>query len=243
MNNEKIISTIETFVSTLENSDKELYTKTLAALDTKLSVTVYAPVQNLALLVSDLKRELAETEIKKSKGNTFLKRSKLAEKLITQNRMERLQKGWIETDAFENKYQCFMTEYCGFMLSENLSIPMHDEQDEKPFNMLNLFKLERILQNTPENSTEYDIGKIKAEYKSHKPKAKDKWNCIVQFGDVYFNAKYFIDAVDVLGRKPAFHLGEKNSASFFVSENGKAVLMPINPAKTVGNYIFGGEKK
>lgn len=237
MTNEKIISAIETYVSTLENSDKELYTKTLAALDTKSSVTAYAPIQNLALLVSDLKRELAETEIKKSKGNTFLKRSKLAEKLITKNDMERIRKGWMETDAFENKYQCFMTSYYGFMLSENLAIPMHDEQEEKPFNMANMFK------DVSENSVEYDIGKIKAEYKSHKPKAKETWRCLVQFGDIYFNAKFFINVVDVLGGEPVLYLGGKNSASYFVSENGKAVLMPLNPVKTSGNYIFSGEKE
>lgn len=237
MTNEKIISAIETYVSTLENSDKELYTKTLAASDTKSSVTVYAPIQNLALLVSDLKRELAEAENKKSKGNTFLKRSKSAEKLIAKNNMGHIQKGWMETDAFDNKYQCFMTSYYGFMLSENLVIPMYNEQEEKPFTMANMFK------DVSENSVEYDIGKIKAEYKSHKPKAKDTWRCMVQFEDVYFNAEFFINFVDVLGGEPVLHLGGKNSASFFISENGKAVLMPLNPAKTSGNYIFSGEKE
>lgn len=114
---------------------------------------------------------------------------------------------------------------------------MYDEQDEKPFNMSNMFK------NVSENLAGYDIGKIKAEYKSHKPKAKDKWRCLVQFGDVYFNAEFFISVVDVLGGEPVLHLGEKNSASYFVSENGKAVIMPMNPAKTNGNYIFSGEKE
>ena len=161
----------------------------------------------------------------------------MAEKLINQNEREHFRKGWIETDVFDNKYQCFMTSYYGFMLSENLEIPMYDEQDEKPFNMSNMFK------NVSENLAGYDIGKIKAEYKSHKPKTKDNWRCIVQFGDVYFNAEIFINVVDVLGGEPVLHLGEKNSASYFVSENGKAVIIPMNPAKTNGNYIFSGEKE
>lgn len=237
MTNEKIISTIETYISSLENSEKELYKGALLSFDNKEGRTYYAPIQGLALLVSDLKRELAETEIKKSKGNTFLKRSKLAEKLINQNDMERIQKGWIETDVFDNKYQCFMTSYCGFMLSENLAMPMYDEQEEKPFNMSNLFK------DVSGNSVEYNIGKIKAEYKSHKPKAKETWRCMVQFGDVYFNAEFFINVVNILGGEPVLYLGGKNSASFFVSENGKAVIMPINPAKTSGNYIFSGGKE
>lgn len=237
MTNEKIISIIETYISSLENSEKELYKNSLMSFDNKEGRTYYVPVQGLALLVSDLKRELSEAEIKKSKGNTFLKRSKLAEKLINQNDREHFRKGWIETDVFDNKYQCFMTSYYGFMLSENLEIPMYDEQVEKPFNMSNMFK------NVSENLAGYDIGKIKAEYKSHKPKAKDKWRCLVQFDDVYFNAEFFISVVDVLGGEPVLHLGGKNSASYFVSENGKAVIMPINPAKTNGNYIFSGEKE
>lgn len=237
MTNEKIISIIETYISSLENPEKELYKNSLLSFDNKEGRTYYVPVQGLALLVSDLKRELSEAEIKKSKGNTFLKRSKLAEKLINQNDRESLHKGWIETDVFDNKYQCFMTSYYGFMLSENLEIPMYDEQDEKPFNMSNMFK------NVSENLAGYDIGKIKAEYKSHKPKTKDNWRCLVQFGDVYFNAEIFINVVDVLGGEPVLHLGEKNSASYFVSENGKAVIIPMNPAKTNGNYIFSGEKE
>ena len=237
MTNEKIISIIETYISSLENSEKELYKNSLLSFDNKEGRTYYVPVQGLALLVSDLKRELSEAEIKKSKGNTFLKRSKLAEKLINQNDREHFRKGWIETDVFDNKYQCFMTSYYGFMLSENLEIPMYDEQDEKPFNMSNMFK------NVSENLAGYDIGKIKAEYKSHKPKTKDNWRCLVQFGDVYFNAEIFINVVDVLGGEPVLHLGEKNSASYFVSENGKAVIIPMNPAKTNGNYIFSGEKE
>ena len=203
MTNEKIISIIETYISSLENSEKELYKGSLLSFDNKEGRTYYVPVQGLALLVSDLKRELSETEIKKSKGNTFLKRSKLAEKLINQNDRKHFRKGWIETDVFDNKYQCFMTSYYGFMLSENLEIPMYDEQVEKPFNMSNMFK------NVSENLAGYDIGKIKAEYKSHKPKAKDKWRCLVQFGDVYFNAEFFISVVDVLGGEPVLHLGEK----------------------------------
>lgn len=237
MTNEKIISIIETYISSLENSEKELYKGSLLSFDNKEGRTYYVPVQGLALLVSDLKRELSEAEIKKSKGNTFLKRSKLAEKLINQNEREHFRKGWIETDVFDNKYQCFMTSYYGFMLSENLEIPMYDEQDEKPFNMSNMFK------NVSENLAGYDIGKIKAEYKSHKPKTKDNWRCLVQFGDVYFNAEIFINVVDVLGGEPVLHLGKKNSASYFVSENGKAVIIPMNPAKTNGNYIFSGEKE
>lgn len=237
MTNEKIISIIETYISSLENSEKELYKNSLLSFDNKEGRTYYVPVQGLALLVSDLKRELSEAEIKKSKGNTFLKRSKLAEKLINQNDREHFRKGWIETDVFDNKYQCFMTSYYGFMLSENLEIPMYDEQDEKPFNMSNMFK------NVSENLAGYDIGKIKAEYKSHKPKTKDNWRCLVQFGDIYFNAGIFINVVDVLGGEPVLHLGEKNGVSYFVSENGKAVIMPIKPAKTKGNYIFSGEKE
>ena len=237
MTNEKIISIIETYISSLENPEKELYKGSLLSFDNKEGRTYYVPVQGLALLVSDLKRELSEAEIKKSKGNTFLKRSKLAEKLINQNEREHFRKGWIETDVFDNKYQCFMTSYYGFMLSENLEIPMYDEQDEKPFNMSNMFK------NVSENLAGYDIGKIKAQYKSHKPKAKDKWRCLVKFGDVYFNAEFFISVVDVLGGEPVLHLGGKNSASYFVSENGKAVIIPMNPAKTNGNYIFSGEKE
>lgn len=84
MTNEKIISIIETYISSLENSEKELYKGSLLSFDNKEGRTYYVPVQGLALLVSDLKRELSESEIKKSKGNTFLKRSKLAEKSLYQ---------------------------------------------------------------------------------------------------------------------------------------------------------------
>lgn len=236
MTNEKIISIIETYISSLENSEKELYKNSLLSFDNKEGRTYYVPVQGLALLVSDLKRELSEAEIKKSKGNTFLKRSKLAEKLINQNEREHFRKGWIETDVFDNKYQCFMTSYYGFMLSENLEIPMYDEQDEKPFNMSNMFK------NVSENLAGYDIGKIKAEYKSHKPKTKDNWRCLVQFGDVYFNAEHFIQCVDILGEEPAFYCGKPREVAIFESKNGKALLCPITLMNKTNCYIFDGEK-
>lgn len=235
MTNEKIISTIETYISTLENSDKEQYKGALLDFDNNEGRSCYVPIHSLALLVSDLKRELAEHEIKKSKGNTFLKRSKSAENLISKN--DNIRKGWIETDAFDNKQQCFMTMYTGFMLSENLSIPMYDEQKEKPFNMARMFK------DIPENSVEYDIGKIKAEYKTHKPKAKDSWKCLVKLGDTYFNAEYFIQTVDILAGEPELYLGSGLGASYLISENGKAVIMPVNIKKETESYIFNGEKE
>lgn len=60
MTNEKIISIIETYISSLENSEKELYKGSLLSFDNKEGRTYYVPVQGLALLVSDLKRELSE---------------------------------------------------------------------------------------------------------------------------------------------------------------------------------------
>lgn len=119
MNNEIIISTIENYIDTLENPEIELYKKALNRFDNNEGRTFYIPVESLALLVSTLKRELAESEIKKSKGNTFLKRSKLAEKIIMSNSREELRSGWIEDEK-----QYFMTPYYGFMLTEKLEITM-----------------------------------------------------------------------------------------------------------------------
>ena len=230
MTNEKIISIIETYISSLENSEKELYKGSLLSFDNKEGRTYYVPVQGLALLVSDLKRELSEAEIKKSKGNTFLKRSKLAEKIIMSNSREELRSGWIEDEK-----QCFMTPYYGFMLTEKLEITM-----TKSGNHPNLSSTFKIC--NPENIIKYDIGKIKAEYKSHKPKKKYGGICIVQFGDVYFNAEYFIQCVDILGEEPAFYCGKPKEAAIFESKNGKALLCSINLINKTNCYIFDGEK-
>lgn len=230
MNNETIISTIENYIDTLENPEKELYKKALNRFDNNEGRTFYIPVESLALLVSTLKRELAESEIKKSKGNTFLKRSKLAEKIIMSNSREELRSGWIEDEK-----QCFMTPYYGFMLTEKLEITM-----TKSGNHPNLSSTFKIC--NPENIIKYDIGKIKAEYKLHKPNKKYGRMCIVRFGDVYFNAEHFIQCVDILGEEPAFYCGKPKETVIFESKNGKAILCPITLMNKTNCYIFDGEK-
>lgn len=101
MKNEKIITTIERYINTLNESEK-------------------ASAFELSAIVQELKQELKEKALKETHGNGYLKRSKLVSKLLSKCFREDMQKAfnekingedvtfyqdekWNSLDVFENE--------------------------------------------------------------------------------------------------------------------------------------------
>lgn len=129
--------------------------------------------------------------------------------------------------------QCFMNNYMAFALREPLNLPA--VQYGKGIDLTQYFK---DLDCYP--VTGYDIGKIGMELKTHKKEAGNG-RCLVAFNGKFFNAQFFQNAVKILGGSPEFlnNLAPLTT-SFFRSDLGYAVLMPVRRDAESDSYTFSG---
>ena len=232
MENSKIISIVENF---LENNAGEhaieLYRHYADNPRDRPMMDLVEPssIVELAKMILDLKKEIALAEGKKAHGASFAKRSKLAEK-ITKGCIRPQLIGSYSCMVDGEKRQCFTNGYMAFAMSEPLLVP----EMENPEDGLNLDKLfPGGWREFP--VTSYDAGKIGAEWKMHK-----KDGCVVEFFGKFFDAKFFLDCVTVLGDDVTFYnIPDPLSASFFESKNGIALLMPVR--KRDGYHVIDGQ--
>lgn len=232
MKKEKIIANIESYVKTLREKEQLYYYSSLEnagdAPIKKAFPNVGEPIFELAEIVQELKREIKEQAQKETKGNSFVKRSKLITKLLEKSYDERSKKGIIEEINGEELQCCIIDGYYAFAFRERLDIPMIEAGTKQPF------ALQKVLPNY--NSFEvrnFDIAEIKTTLKMHKA-AKKKEACIIDIGEKCYNAKYFIDVIDGLGGDIKLYQNKNTlGIDVFESENGIALLCPCRKTKNI----------
>lgn len=203
MKTEKIITIIEKYLNTLNESEK-------------------AEAFELNAIVLELRQELKEKALKEMHGNTYLKRSKLVSKLLSKCFREDMQKAFNEKINGENVQCCIINNHYAFAFKNPLDLPMAEESK---------FTFDKILPDYSNfDKIEYDIAEIKTTLKLHKAEKK-KEKCTIEIKKKCYDAQYFINVIEALGEDATFYQSEKwNSLDVFENENGVAVLCPCKPA-------------
>lgn len=221
MNKEQIIANIEHYIGILSNEEKAEYIKAFdyTIEENKKAKEIY-PIVALAEIVQTLERELKEQAQKETKGNSFVKRSKLITKLLNKSWNDKYKKGFYEEINGEQKKCCIIDGFYAFMLND-IDIPMLAEGEKQEFTIT------KILPDYKSFAVcEFDIAEIKTALKLHKAK-KDKTKCITEINGKCYDTSYFINVVDGLGGDiKMYQSSSPVSADVFESENGAALLMP-----------------
>ena len=224
MNKENIIANIERYVKTLREKEQIYYFSGLEnAGDTPIKQAYKntpEPIFELAEIVQELKKELKDQALKETKGNNFVKRSKLITKLLAKSYNEQFKKGFYEEINGEKMKCCIVDGFFAFMLHD-IDIPMKAADEKQPLT------LKRILPDYKSFKVcEFDITEIKAKIKLHKA-AKNKERCLVELNNKYYDANYFVSVIDGLGGDITMYQNANPVyCDVFESENGLAILMP-----------------
>ena len=134
MKNEKIIASIEKYVSTLAGEKKVFFEIALARAESerkavkKLYSAESEPVLELAAIVQELKAEMKEAELKAACGASLVKRTKLLNKLLSKCFRENFQKAFFD-EVYGVKMQCCIIDgYYGFMFKDARNHPKECEK-------------------------------------------------------------------------------------------------------------------
>ena len=221
MNKEKIIANIERYIGTVSNEEKEMYIGGFkyTAEENKKAKEIY-PILELVEIVQVLQRELKEQAQKETKGNTFVKRSKLITKLLDKSYNEKYKKGFYEEINGQKMVCCIIDGYYCFALND-IDIPMLAGGEKAQFT------LQKILPDYKSFAVcDFDIADIKTALKLHKAK-KDKTKCVTEINGKYYDTSYFINVIDGLGGDiKMYQNSSPTAADVFESENGIALLCP-----------------
>lgn len=164
------------------------------------------------------KKEMAEKELKSTKGSDYIKRSKAAEKLIERRENKQFNKAFTST-VRGVKTQCFSyMGYAAFAMKENLNI---DTDPEERFNMENLIPWTFDGYQT----AELDIGKIRTEAKLFKPKPKSNGKCLAEINGKFYDAKYLSFCFDIIGDCQTAYQNADGTMLYLENDNGIAIVM------------------
>lgn len=221
MNKERIIANIEHYIGILSNEEKAEYIKAFNyTIDENKKAKEIYPIVALAEIVQTLELELKEQAQKETKGNTFVKRSKLITKLLDKSFSEKYKKGFYEEINGEKMVCCLIDGYYAFMLYD-IDIPMLAEGEKAQFTLSNILPDYKSF-----TVCDFDIADIKAALKLHKAK-KDKTKCVTEINGKYYDTGYFINVIDGLGGDIKMYQNSNPiAADVFESENGLALLCP-----------------
>lgn len=202
MKTEKIITTIEQYLSALNESEK-------------------AEAFELGEILQELRQELKEKALKETQGSTYLKRSKLVSKLLAKCPREDMQKAFNQKIRGEDMQCCIIDGYYALAFRNPLDLPMAESGG---------ITVEKVIPDYSYfNAVEYDIAEVKATLKLHKAEKK-KGNCIIKINKKFYNAQYFCNVVEALGENVTFYQGENPlGMDVFENKNGIATLCPVSP--------------
>lgn len=232
MNKEKIIANIETYINTLNEEEQKCFKTVLDVSEKehkkvkKVYKDLFSPILELAEIVQELRQEIKEQAQKDTKGNSYVKRSKLITKLLDKCYRVQFQTGFFEEMNGEKMQCCIIDAYYAFMFRNALDIPMWGVEGEPSYSVKKLIPDYRDFK-----QCEYDIAEIRTALKLHKAK-KDKNPCIIELNNKCYNAEYFINVVDGLGGDVKMYQDPNEvRIDVFESENGIAILCPSKKNK------------
>ena len=210
----------------------------MKTIDIITDINTYLKTGNKAILtdlLNTLQIQYKHEEMKKKGGNAALKRQKIAEKILKQNKKDGMKeqffKCWIEEIDGE-KMQFFGNQYYIIALKEAFKTSAETETEAEKIT----FKAGKIFDKSQHelNQIDFDLTEIKqklaefkAEQKRRPTKDRKNYKPIFKLGNTGYNAEYFIDIVEALGADAALYQNEKSSGiSYFEAESGRALLCP-----------------
>lgn len=215
----------------------------MKTIDIITGLNTYLKTENKSIieeLLNKLDVQYREEEMKARGGNAALKRLRIANKILKQNKKDEiltaLHKCFTEEIDGET-YQIFGCQYYFVALKEKYKTTAEEhtpeEQKELGYNMGRFFD---DLKNAIFNKVDFDITEIKKDFENFKseeklwPKNVRRGRCILPIGNIDsmgFDAEYFINIIEVLGPNTEFYQNEKpNGTSCFKSDIGMALLCP-----------------
>ena len=226
MKNEQIIANIEKYVATLDAEKQKEFRFLLEGAERNRTPVkkMYANVDGLielAEIVQELKAEMKEKELKAKNGDSFAKRNKLVNKLLTKGFDHRFRNAFYKEINGEKLQCCVIEGIYAFMFRNELDLPINQASECDLARILPKYKDFEIC--------DFDMVEIRTALKLHNAK-KDKPRCLIELNGTYFDAKHFINVIEGLGGNITMYRNPKTiNASVFESENGIALLMPCRP--------------
>lgn len=230
MKPELIIAKIEAYINSLPQDEKEHYNGVMTISRSKkesassLNKALNSPLINLAEIVEAMEKELFESTIKQSKGNSTLNRIKAINKYLSKCNNDKFKKAFIHEDNF-----CFLNGFTAFILNEKLD---GIEIQGNTIDIESFFPKSYDLK-----EFEVNIAEVKTALKLHKAsesgkKAKDKTKCYYEVFEHWYNAEFIIDCYDILGDNiKFFQTNNVLAPAVLENENGKAILLPVRKAE------------
>ena len=203
-------------------------------------INTYLKTENKSILtdlLNALQIEYRHEEAKKKGGNIALKRQKIAEKILKQNKKDGMKeqffKCWIEEIDGE-KMQFFGNQYYIIALKEAFKTSAETETEAEKIT----FKASKFFDKSQYelNQIDFDLTEIKqylaqfkAEQKQKPPKQREN-RCVMPFGNIAdrgYNAEFLIDIIEALGTDAVFYQNQNsNGISIFEAEAGTALICP-----------------
>lgn len=215
----------------------------MKTIDIITGINTYLKTENKSIiteLLNKLDAQYREEEMKSQGGNTALKRLRIANKILKQNKKDEIRTIFHKCFTEEingEKYQIFGCAYYLIALKEQYKTTAeeHTLEEQKEFGF-NPGKIFEALKNATLNKVDFDITEIKKSLKNFEaeqkllPPKERLTKCELPIGNVDgmgFNAEYFINIVDVLGSDTEFYQNESpTGTSYFKSDIGMALLCP-----------------
>ena len=188
-------------------------------------------------LINALQVEYRHEETKRKGGNSALKRQKLIEKLLKQNKKnvpearKQLYKLWYEEINGE-QMQIYTNMYYIIALNRGNFVDVETETDAEKIN----FKVEGFLtekSNHDLTEMEVDICDIKQTIESFKAEQKQLpvkqrgGNAFYDVGNCRFNAEYLLNCIEALGNNVKFYVNEISvKPSYLSGEAGECMILP-----------------
>lgn len=215
----------------------------MKTIDIITGLNTYLKTENKSIieeLLNKLDVQYREEEMKAQGGNATLKRLRIANKILKQNRKDEIRTALhkcFTTKIDGETYQIFGCPYYFIALKEKYKTTAgeHTPEEQNKFG----FKPEKYfddLKNAILNKVDFDITEIKKDFENFKaeeklwPKKVRRGRCILPIGNIDsmgFNAEYFINIVEVLGPNTGFYQNERpDGTSCFKSDIGMALLCP-----------------
>lgn len=215
----------------------------MKTIDIITGLNTYLKTENKSIieeLLNKLDVQYREEEMKAQGGNAALKRLRIANKILKQNKEDEILTAFHKcfTTEIEGKtYQTFgcLCYFIALKEQYKTTAEEHTPEEQNEFG----FKPERFfdeLKKQKLNKVDFDITEIKKDFENFKaeqklrPKKVRRGRCILPIGNIDsmgFNAEYFINIIEVLGLNTEFYQNERpDGMSCFKSDVGMALLCP-----------------
>ena len=189
-----------------------------------LSLATDNTASSILEIINLCKQEIVEETAKIKGGNSLLKRTKLAQKLISKMDDWKIKKHGAHFDIIGDKtYQVFGIDgYYVFALEEPLEGLLPSDDDHANYSRC----FNKAIYSNPITITNKDIVELETHIRIKKAEQPKKTNVLYDFGKKRYNAEYLLNCYTILGGDITLY---QNDSTFDIleSQNGKALICNV----------------